>query len=140
VVEVRGWKGRIGLFKDLSERTVAAGSITSVGAPKPGVQTMTRTFVFKRNWWLILRSHVKRLAGPPCLVAVSLPGFERCTCFDYDNDMRCTGELVVANGDYCTSFTICVVLLLITLSRHTNHNGYSTTVRCRDDILITTAA
>jgi hypothetical protein len=107
---------------------------------KLGVQTMTRTFVFKPNWWLIFRSHVKRLAGPPCLVAVSLPGFERCTCFDYDNDMRCTGELVVANGDYCTSFMICVVLLLIALSRHPNHDGYSTTVRCRDNTLITAAA
>jgi hypothetical protein len=85
-----------------------------------GVQTMTTTFVFKTNWRLIFRSHVKRLAGPPCLVAVSLPGFERYTCFDYNSVMRCTGELVVANGDYGTSFTICAVLLLTALSRHTN--------------------
>jgi hypothetical protein len=87
---------------------------------KLGVQTMTTTFVFKTNWRLIFRSHVKRLAGPPCLVAVSLPGFGRYTCFDYNSVMRCTGELVVANGNYCTSFTMCVVLLLTALSRHTN--------------------
>jgi hypothetical protein len=95
--------------------------------------------VFKLNRWLIFRSHLKRLAGHHALLRY-LCLDSSVAHFDYNNVMRCTGELVVANGDYCTSFTICVVLLLITLSRHANHDGYSTAVRIRDDTLITAAA
>jgi hypothetical protein len=140
VVEDRDRKGRIGLPKDLSRCPEADGSISSVNVPKARRSNDDRNIRVQTESVAHFQKSLEAIGRPPCFVAVSLPGFERCTCFDYNNVMRCTGELVVANGDYCTSFTICVVLLLITLSRHANHDGYSTAVRIRDDTLITAAA
>jgi hypothetical protein len=121
-------------------RPEAAGSISSVSIPKARRSNDDRNIRVQTESVAHFQKSLEAVGRPPCFVAVSLPGLERCTWFYYNNVMRCTGELVVANGDYCTSFTICVVLLLITLSRRTNHDGYSTAVRIRDDTLNTAAA
>jgi hypothetical protein len=140
VVEDRDRKGRIDLPKDLSRRPETDGSISSVNVPKARRSNDDRNIRVQTESVAHFQKSLEAIGRLPCFIAVSLPGFERCTCFGYNNVIRCTDELVVANGDYCTSFTICVVLLLITLSRHANHDGYSTAVRIRDDTLITAAA
>jgi hypothetical protein len=79
VVEDRDRKGRIDLPKDLSRRPETDGSISSVNVPKARRSNDDRNIRVQTESVAHFQKSLAAIGRPPCFVAVSLPGFERCT-------------------------------------------------------------